>query len=59
MEKGVRDREAVWLLPERDRVRVHVARRRCGDEIGRERFGVSDEWIESRSIARCGGVDGL
>ena len=57
-EKRVRDREVVWLLPERDRVRVHVARRRLGGEIGCERFGVSDEWMRSPSMAHYGVVDG-
>ena len=46
------------MLPERDRVRVHVARRRLGGEVGRKRFGVGDEWMGSLSIARFGGVDG-
>ena len=37
---------------------MYVARRRLGGEIGRERVDVGDEWIGSRSIARCGGVGG-
>lgn len=37
---------------------MRVARRGCGDEIGRERLGGGREGVEGRAVARRGGVGG-
>ena len=57
-EKGAWDREVIWLRPEREGVRVCVARRGFRDEVGREWLGDGVEGIEGRAIMRCGSVDG-
>ena len=57
-EKGARDREAIWLRPEREGIRVRVTRRGCRDEVGRERLGDGGEGIKGRAVTRHGSVDG-
>ena len=57
-EKGARDREVVWLRPEREDIRVRLTRRGFRDEVGRERLGDGVEGIEGRSVMRCGSVGG-
>lgn len=57
-EEGAGDREAVRLLPEREGVRMGLARRGSGDEVGRERRGGAAEGIEGRAVERRGGVEG-